>query len=376
MDNLNSSRHVAALDGLRGCAALAVTMFHALLHYNTALIERVLYAPASSMSSASDLFDKFYLSIFNGDAPVILFFVLSGFVLAASVDRSLDKGKTIGFTATDFLVRRVLRIYPAMFGCMALYWAIYLLTRGLIVYPAVNLEVFFKSSTLYDITIHGPSWSLLVEMIAAPFVLVFVILRRQFGFFALILIAAYAMMAIDYPALVWHLPNFWAYLISFVIGIAIASPQMRSIRFDVKPWHMAAALLAFIFARSFVPRAGISGLIAQSFLAGLVVFVAARLDTGRIFSFLTSKPILQLGKISYSFYLLNVPILYLVWGIVDKYVANPGANNHLWGIGAGLVAVAITIPLSVLSERYVEQPGVRLGKAIMSWRPMTPRAAA
>lgn len=125
MNNLNSSPHVAALDGLRGCAALAVTMFHALLHYNTPLIERVLYAPALSMGNTSDLFDKFYLSVFNGDWPVILFFVLSGFVLAASIDRSLDKGMTISFTATDFLVRRVLRIYPAMFACMALYYIIY-----------------------------------------------------------------------------------------------------------------------------------------------------------------------------------------------------------------------------------------------------------
>lgn len=205
-------------------------------------------------------------------------------------------------------------------------------------------------------------------MIAAPFILVFVIFRRQLGFFALILIAAYAMMAIDYPVLVWHLPNFWAYLISFVIGIAIASPQMRSIKFNAKPFHMTVALLAFIFARSFVPRAGISGLIAQSFLAGLVVFAAAQLIAGKIFNFLTSKPIQFLGKISYSFYLINVPILYLIWGIIDKYVANPGANNHFWGIGAGFLAVIISMPLSYLSERFVEQPGVKLGKTIMSWR--------
>lgn len=342
----------------------------------TPLIQRVLLPPASSISSASDLFDKFYLSIFNGDGPVILFFVLSGFVLAASIDRSLNKGMSIRFTAADFLVRRVLRIYPAMIGCMCLYWIIYLFTQGFIVYPAVNLEVFLKSATLYDITIHGPSWSLLVEMIAAPFILLFVILRRKLGFFVLILIAAYAMMAIDYPALVWHLPNLRVYLISFVIGIAIASPQMRSIEFTVKVWHMSAALLAFLFARSFVHGASTSGLLAQSFLAGLVVFAAARLNTGKIFSLLTSKPIQFLGKISYSFYLINVPILYLIWGIIDKYVANPGANNHFWGIGAGFLAVFISIPLSYLSERFVEQPGVKLGKTIMSWRHTTLRNEA
>lgn len=375
MKNLNSSRHIATLDGLRGCSALAVTMFHALLHYNLPLIERVLYAPVSSMGNVSDLFDKFYLSIFNGDSPVILFFVLSGFVLAISIDSSLDKGRHIVFTATDFLVRRVLRIYPAMIACMCLYWTIHLFTEGFIVYPAVNFEVFLKSATLSDITIHGPSWSLLVEIIAAPFILVFVILHRKLGFFVLILITAYAMMAIDYPALVWHLPNFWAYLISFVIGIAIAAPQMRSIKFIVRPWHTSAALLAFIFARSFVPRAGISGLIAQSFLAGLVVFTSVRLENGKVFRFLNSKPILYLGKISYSFYLISVPILYLIWGIIDKYVANPAANNHFWGIGAGLLAVVISLPLSSLSEKFVEQPGVKLGKTIMSWRPVIIRNA-
>ncbi|RON54940.1 acyltransferase family protein [Pseudomonas frederiksbergensis] len=368
MDSSSSIRHVAALDGIRGWAALAVTFFHGILHFNIGLIERVLYAPVAAMQGGRDLLSKFLLAVFNGDSAVMIFFVLSGYVLSGSLDRTLDRDGRPLINSADFLVKRLARIYPAMFGCMLLYWAIFLLSKGWIVYPAVTFDVFWKSSTLYDITIHGPSWSLLVEVLAAPFVVAFVLLRRKYGFFALVLATCYSMFAIDYPVLVGYLGNLWPYLLAFAVGVGVASPQIKSIRFDAKPWHLSVAIIAFVFARHVVPRSGVSGLIAQTFIGGFVVYFASIVSSGAVYRFLVSKPSLFMGRVSYSFYLINVPILYLVWGVMETYFVQFTIDHKLAaGLGSAIISTAITIPLSVFSERFIERPGIKFGKVITFW---------
>ncbi|QIN62861.1 Acyltransferase family protein [Caballeronia sp. SBC1] len=350
--------HIRTLDGLRGCAALAVTMFHGILHFNVSLIPRVLYAPAQSLSDGTDIWVKFLLAIFNGDSAVILFFVLSGYVLGASLDRTLDRGEPALVTSIEFLVKRVARIYPAMFFCMLVYMLLSFVFVPHIEYPVISPITAFQSATLYDIGVHGPSWSLLVEVVAAPFVVAFVLLRRTFGFFALVLAIGYAMLAIDYPVLVGSLPNLWPYLVSFGIGVALSSPEFKAIDFDVKPTHLAISIVLFVFARHFVARGNISGLIVHSFLAGLVVFTASRAYRGLAYKFLISRPVQFLGRISYSFYLLNVPILYAVWGTI--LIINPHPEKHylLWGVGSALVTTILTLPLAVFSERFIERPGI------------------
>lgn len=69
-----------------------------------------------------------------------------------------------------------------------------------------------------------------------------------------------------------------------------------------------------------------------------------------------------LGRISYSFYVINVPILLFFYQIM----------TNLGWFGHGLLAQAIlgvattlcSIPLSVLCYHWVERPGIRLGKRI------------
>ncbi|WP_175962555.1 acyltransferase family protein [Burkholderia pyrrocinia] len=360
MGTQTTIKHIKALDGLRGFAALAVTMFHGILHFDTDLINRVLHQPAFGIHGTADWIAKIALTVFNGESAVILFFVLSGYVLGSSIDRSLDHGYSPTATSIEFLIKRVARIYPAMIVCMLVYWGLSKLLVGHIYYAVIDAGIAWHSSLLYEVSVHGPSWSLQVEMFAAPFVLAMVLFRRRFGMFALILIGCYAMFAIEYPVLVGGLNNLWPYLISFCIGVALSSPQFEAIQFEAKPAHLTIALLVFVFARAVVPRAAISGLIAQSILAGLVVFTAARSHEGRCHEFLTNRLALFLGRISYSFYLLNVPFLYLVWGVIAAIVPDPKSHYMLLGLLSGALATLITIPFATVSARYVEQPTIAI----------------
>ena len=78
---LSSKSHFEVLDGLRGVAAIAVMLFHS---YH-----------------AEGLFH-------NAWSAVDLFFLLSGFVIAYSSDEHLQHG----MPATQFLLRRLIRLYP------------------------------------------------------------------------------------------------------------------------------------------------------------------------------------------------------------------------------------------------------------------------
>ena len=89
---------VKYLDGHRGLAILLVFLFHAYSRW----VERVPYG---------DEYSKVWLFEY-GFLGVQLFFIISGFVILMSLEKCSG--------ARDFLTRRWLRLFPAMFICSIL----------------------------------------------------------------------------------------------------------------------------------------------------------------------------------------------------------------------------------------------------------------
>jgi peptidoglycan/LPS O-acetylase OafA/YrhL len=82
------------LDSLRGIAVLAVVLYHYTFAYDF------------HFKLFSD--HKFYL--YHGNLAVPLFFVISGFVIFLTLEKSKRK--------TDFLVSRFSRLYPSYWAAM------------------------------------------------------------------------------------------------------------------------------------------------------------------------------------------------------------------------------------------------------------------
>lgn len=83
---------------------------------------------------------------------------------------------------------------------------------------------------------HGPSWSVQVELFAVPFLLLAEVLRRLLGTLGLLLALFYAMIAIEYPVLVGRLPALWPYLFMFFIGMLLVE---RPVADAVRRLHSA-----------------------------------------------------------------------------------------------------------------------------------------
>ena len=168
-----------ALDGLRGIAATSVIFYHAILLHGV-LVDTVLVAPIQSLGSPSDIAIKIALTLFNGHSAVLLFFVLSGFVLRMSLERATGPAHVV---VTNFVLRRVLRLYPALMFCMACFLGIAAVcaTVGWHGFPVLDIRLVLLNASLFDITVHGPSRTIQGEMLAVPFLLLAFYVAKKFG---------------------------------------------------------------------------------------------------------------------------------------------------------------------------------------------------
>jgi peptidoglycan/LPS O-acetylase OafA/YrhL len=332
---------VAGLDGLRGLAALYVLLFHSWL-----LAFR--FFPRNT--------GPVYLTwAMYGRLSVVLFLALSGFSLALSP--AANQWRLGG--AGRFLRRRAWRILPA-------YWAAltFSLAVALFIVPATHKgppthrSVAVFGLLLQDVvkarTPNGALWSVAVEVELYLLFPLFLVIRRRLG--ALILLAAVTVPMIivgllapnSTPAegttgLTWHLaPVFVAGIVA--AGVITASERLRTV-----PWHWlallsAAPVLLVIYAKGSYWTAHHYFWIDLAITPALTMLIVA-VATGRaavLTRLLSSRPLERLGKISYSLYLVHLPILTVLAKKVAPHHVERGPHTYVF-------IVLVGTPLSLLA---------------------------
>ena len=378
------------LESLRGMAALTVAYSHC------SVPELFTYGSSPGFVGFYYNFIDVPLSwVLSGAPAVMAFFVISGLVLSLSLDKvpALQSFRAFG----TFVLRRVLRIFPAHLVALLLFVpfayltlfrlrvadpaALEATTQGMkwwldgTVYGHLNRREWLHTAILYNNYYNPVTWSLRVEMLGSLCMPLFAALSCRgrwpvdLGILTLLFAAVACVDAAKAPdQVLLYLPAF--YLGCMIrthgrwLGKAVSSrARMR-----------AAALLLSLVLLLIVPRATtIPG--TQSFVSILglslgafgVVTIVAWGGGKWIRAALMLPPARWLGRISYSFYLWHWLVLVAFTRLLFVLVRPEVLAPHFALVELGTVAVTIPVALGVaaLSYAFVEKPFIAVGYRIV-----------
>jgi peptidoglycan/LPS O-acetylase OafA/YrhL len=340
-EELKNPNRLYHLDALRGIAASSVLLHHALGIYPSC--------------------ESWVLMM--GRPAVTFFFLLSGYVLGKSVD------KTNFSPLSEYIcycVRRISRLYPALF--IALIVAAILARFYVIPNPSADLSGWFSKSIAKATTIHGlhdylgsfrlyylrldpPLWTIQVEFVCSlylPF-LIWSVRRNQAMKWITLGLLGY--IRFNHPA--WF--GLASYLFEFYLGYIAwtLSPQITEISSKIS----RNLILLIVFGTlawmwrydgSGVGLVSVSGMAAFLSLCGPCRWEALK-------SLLNTAPLQFLGRASYSLYLVHLPILMICWSLMVGKCGKVQGDFHQVMILL-LTAVPISLILAELMERFVERP--------------------
>ena len=154
---------------MRGIAALTVALMHVSNSWADFPFAQL---PGRNLLDRVGLFVIHALG--NGYGAVVAFFVISGFVLARSLDRNFDIPR--------FVTARVFRLYPAAIVTIAIFAAIYY-GFGFSLYPKASFEPLniFANMLMVHVDIDVVMWSMKAEVAATPLIILCVWLFLRYG---------------------------------------------------------------------------------------------------------------------------------------------------------------------------------------------------
>lgn len=335
---------------MRGYAALCVVFYHSILGLDGSLFGRVFHGDWGKLVTY-DLALKIALTVFNGQTAVILFFVISGTVLSKGLSK--EKGQLLA-VSIRFLIRRFFRIYPALFVSVLASAAAFKL-YGM----EFGFDDVMANLLLYRFPINGATWTLQVELIASVLLIVCFWGLFAFGEWGAAAVGIALVVLFDRHVLGPADDNsFRAFWVCFALGILIPTRIGKWIAERSPNWIWPIVLILALATRKTL----------QELSAGMLINLLYYCRAGTFSAFL-KLPVSQFfGRISYSFYLLNVLFLEIICGYLR---AQPWAVSHPleMGLCAALVVVGLTTPASYFSWLVVERPANRLGHLISDkWR--------
>ncbi len=315
------------IDGLRGFSAVAVAVYHTILF-------------AGLTGASAQAFPELFAVLRNGYLGVSIFIVLSGFVLMLPVIRGGGYRLPKGFK--HYIYRRFRRIVPPYWVALALSIALIALvpvmqvssgtkwddkipvTAEAVAGHILLIQNFFGGMT----AINGPMWSVAIEwQIYFLMPLLLLPIWRRFGslvaigFTALVTLGPSALIAFNEltgrldsvvpfaKAFGRHHPWF---LLLFAIGMyaaeLAANDRVRARWFWVP--IIPATALVYLFADFANSNRAVSETLVGASTAFLVVWLAKN-GASRTTRMLGSRPMVRLGHMSYSIYLIHSPLLAL-----------------------------------------------------------------
>jgi peptidoglycan/LPS O-acetylase OafA/YrhL len=347
----SAARHIPSLDGIRAVSFMLVFAAH---------------AGASTFISV--------------DFGVTVFFFLSGFLITTLMRSEFDRNGSVNIR--HFWLRRALRILPPFYlvALAATLIALILYPPGTVYAPAMTAELLFYANYwgIYGINREAPGtgvvWSLAVEeQFYLLFPLLYISIQKLrvprfeqawllWGLCVLILAWRCALV------MAMHSESARIYIAtdtrvdSVLFGCALAvwnnpvldeptgSPGLW--KFLLLPAALAALLICFLFQSTVFRETWYFSI--QGAALTLVFIAAIRFHTWPLFRFLNWRPVVFIGTLSYS--------LYLVHDVLLRAVARLWPQSHAWQ--RAVISLAASVIAAWAIYVLVEKPCARLRKRL------------
>jgi peptidoglycan/LPS O-acetylase OafA/YrhL len=337
------------LESLRGVAALIVVGYHA--------------SHRLSGGSAYNWFDglawRVFTAVANGTGAVVIFFVLSGFVLARSLEINSDPVR--------FLRNRVFRLFPAAMAVVALLTALHWQFGFFVGYEALfdPLDVVLNLLMIRS-DINGVMWSVTVECAATPLILLSAWLYLKRGERPLWGLIAVLLALSSWGPYVHLLGGFTNLtpLYAFVVGVLMHFQGAR-IAAWIRPGLVTltgiAAMALFCLCGTRTQSALI--LLLECWSAATLIVLIAQHPAMGLFKPLDFGLIRFYGRISYSFYLLHPLGVEFAFRISTPLEINAlGVPLSITFIFYTIFSILLTTPIAYLSWRFIETPCISYGR--------------
>jgi peptidoglycan/LPS O-acetylase OafA/YrhL len=377
------------LDGLRGLAALVVVIDHFAISFFQAATDASVHPTHGILETAVQK-TPLHL-IVSGNFSVCVFFILSGIVLSSKFFHTGDSK-----VVTASAIKRYPRLALPVIGCVLLaftlmslhaffnvpasritgstwlvgFWRFHPNLFNAIYQGAVG--IFIKGASTYNTVL----WTMKIELIGSfvVFALLLLVGKLRYRYFVYLLLGLLFIQT---------------YYVTFVLGIALCDRYYHRRTAPKASWHWAAwvpLLVAslglasvpigtlngtwFAFAGNLLP-AGAS-VPDTAHIIGAFGLVMAILYTPTLQNLLIKKPVLYLGKISFSLYLTH---LYIIGSFSSYLFAQVEPST---GYGLGFVIMIIPSALLIwlvadLFTRLVDEPAIRLAAKLRRGWPSTHR---
>lgn len=363
--NTLPTQRINYLDSVRGLAALAVVFYHFFSWKWDKLPDKLLQYNLTSL-------------VFNGSDAVSLFFVLSGLVLSWKYFYPNQSLVIDGLHYREYVLNRVVRLYLPFVAALLLvyYYSVHhhddtlTLLHELVTNKFGWMEEALLIRGKHDLYL--PGWTLEVELVGSlllPFLVLLLRYNRQlFG----TLLAVFLLISGSF--VMGTLGHFMLGMVLTYYFPRIAGYDLRQSR--LYPFRFLLYLLVFVlFSARHLTRIFPLGELGNYWLGllrldlfhftGLGAFgiLAYVINSPRLQRLLAIKPLLFLGRISYSVYLVHWYFVGLVMNDWDKY-STPFPNSKV----AFIVLLAATVTATLLSATLFnvlfERPAIRLGKRL------------
>lgn len=173
------SAYNVRVESLRGVAALVVAAAHAGQVVVTSGGQRgELALMTDPNGSFWDSARQAYRWMTPAEGAVVLFFVISGYVLRLSLDRMKDR--EAAWIASNFLIRRALRLFPPV-AFMVLIFAMFSVAGYGYPSSQLSLRSLISHAFLLDFRMNGVIWTLQAELLAAPIILICWFILSRWG---------------------------------------------------------------------------------------------------------------------------------------------------------------------------------------------------